>query len=154
MAQDKQLARIEAKLDALLEAQEIDPAYFGGQPEKTAARPTRELTAAEQQAIANAPKVTPAVERNANTLAGTAPAAGNPLAGANADDAPPTPNVPSPDAPTSALADLGLTTEQEAALRDAGYADRAALAAATDDELIAIPTIGKATVASVRAKLK
>jgi Spy/CpxP family protein refolding chaperone len=49
--------------------------------------------------------------------------------------------------------ELGLTPEQEKALIDAGYADRKALADATDDDLIAVSTIGKATVANLRKAL-
>jgi hypothetical protein len=48
---------------------------------------------------------------------------------------------------------LGLTPEQEKALVDAGYADRKALADATDDDLIAVSTIGKATMANLRKAL-
>jgi len=55
--------------------------------------------------------------------------------------------------PTSSLAGLGLTAEQQRALTAAGYADRDALTAATDDDLIAVTTIGKATVESLRAAL-
>lgn len=56
MAQDKQLSRIEAKLDALLEESGVDPADFGESGGKAPARQPRQLTAAEQQAIDNAPK--------------------------------------------------------------------------------------------------
>jgi len=58
MAQDKQLSRIEAKLDALLDAAGIeltDDMLVGQAPPKS-----RELTPAEKQAIANAPKHIPA----------------------------------------------------------------------------------------------
>lgn len=60
MSMDKNLRRLEAKLDALLEDAGLDPAEFGETQEgKEAARPPRELTAAEQQAVDNAP-ATPA----------------------------------------------------------------------------------------------
>lgn len=61
------------------------------------------------------------------------------------------PAAPAPD--DDPFAGLELTAEQQQALRDAGVADRAALHAATDDELIAITTIGKATVKHLRAAL-
>lgn len=56
-------------------------------------------------------------------------------------------------APASPLAGLGLSAEQEAALTAAGLPDRDALAAASDDDLITIPTIGEATVAQLRKAL-
>lgn len=55
MAQDKQLSRIEAKLDALLEKGGLKPTDYAA-PVTTSARPPRPLTAVEQQAIDNAPK--------------------------------------------------------------------------------------------------
>lgn len=55
MAQDKQLTRIEDKLDALLKKARIDPEDFGAAAGKTATKPT-ELTQAQKDAIANAPK--------------------------------------------------------------------------------------------------
>lgn len=54
MAMDKQFRRLEAKIDALLKKNGVDPAQFTEQAQ--AARPSRELSAAEQQAIDNAPK--------------------------------------------------------------------------------------------------
>lgn len=157
MAQDKQLSRIEAKLDALLEENGLDPSEYGGTQEKQAAAPARELTPAQQQAIDNAPKVTPAVDRR-----DTLPSSGrhNIAANAPANVAPPAPSESKPTTPTmpagddSGFAELGLTADQESALREAGYTDRAALQAATDDDLVAVPTIGKATVTNLRAKLK
>lgn len=56
MSQEKQLARLEAKLDALLKGNGLDPADFGGTGGKTAAKPPTPLTPAQQQAIDNAPK--------------------------------------------------------------------------------------------------
>lgn len=56
--------------------------------------------------------------------------------------------------PPGPLAGLGLTAEQENALTEAGFADRARLGAASDDDLLAIPTIGKATVENLRKALK
>lgn len=56
MAQDKQLARLEAKLDALLEKSGLDPEDFGPSGGKTPPRQAAKLTAAQQQAIDNAPK--------------------------------------------------------------------------------------------------
>ena len=65
------LRTIEAKLDALLEKACIKPEDVVKAP--PAPKP-RELTAAEQQAIANAPKPTPiAGPRNARTTATNAP---------------------------------------------------------------------------------
>lgn len=51
------------------------------------------------------------------------------------------------------LAGLSLTAEQQQALTAAGYGDRVKLHLATDDDLIAIPTIGKATVEALRKAL-
>lgn len=48
---------------------------------------------------------------------------------------------------------LGLTPEQQKVLVDAGYDDREALAAASDATLLALPTIGKATVKNLRKAL-
>lgn len=56
---DKMLRRIEAKLDALLDKAGIDSAKFEQAPP---ALRRRTLTAAEQQAIDNAPKPTPVQE--------------------------------------------------------------------------------------------
>lgn len=56
MALDKQLARLEAKLDAILEKAGLDPADFTKATGKTGAKPPRELTPAQQEAINNAPK--------------------------------------------------------------------------------------------------
>lgn len=53
MAQDKMLMQINAKLDALLEKSGLKPADF---EQATAAPAPRKLTAAEQQAIDNAPE--------------------------------------------------------------------------------------------------
>lgn len=53
MAMDKLYRRLEAKIDALLEKNGLKPADFNDAP---APARTRELTAAEQQAIDNAPK--------------------------------------------------------------------------------------------------
>ena len=69
------------------------------------------------------------------------------IAPAGKKQTPPTQTTPQP------LAGLSLTAEQQAALVAAGYGDRDALAAATDDDLIAVTTIGKATVESLRAAL-
>lgn len=55
--------------------------------------------------------------------------------------------------PSQPLAGLGLTAEQEEALTAAGFADRASLTAASDDDLIAVSTIGKATVETLRKAL-
>lgn len=165
MAVDKVLLRIEAKLDAILQRAGLDPAEFGGTQEKAQSRPPRELTAAEQEAIDNAPKHIPAVDRNANTpapaaAASTASVAGSVgpawAAGESERVAPPAPAVPADVQvnPPVGLVDLGLTADQEAELREAGYGDRAALIAATDDDLLAVPTIGTATVKNLRAKLK
>lgn len=57
MAADKLYRRLEAKIDALLGKAGIDPADFGDSA--PAPREERTLTAAEQQAIDNAPKPTP-----------------------------------------------------------------------------------------------
>lgn len=46
--------------------------------------------------------------------------------------------------------DCPLTDEQLTALHDAGIHTRSELQAATDDALVAIPTIGKATVQHIR----
>lgn len=54
----------------------------------------------------------------------------------------------------SPLAGLGLTADQQAALLAAGYANTDALRAASDDELVALPTIGKATVVKLRERLE
>jgi hypothetical protein len=45
---------------------------------------------------------------------------------------------------------LGLTTEQEEALLEAGYQDRAAVLAASDEELDQVKGIGPATVKRIR----
>jgi hypothetical protein len=58
MAMDKAFRRIEAKIDALLKERGIHARDIDWGPE-TPARAPRELTAAEQQAIDNAPKPTP-----------------------------------------------------------------------------------------------
>lgn len=55
--------------------------------------------------------------------------------------------------PPGPLDGLGLTAEQQKTLTEAGLGDRAKLAAATDDDLIAIPTIGQATVENLRRAL-
>lgn len=60
MPQSKELARIEAKIDALLDKAGIKPDEVVD-PMATGARAPRKLTAADQQAIDNAP-ATPAVE--------------------------------------------------------------------------------------------
>lgn len=155
MAVDKVLLRIEAKIDALLEEQGLDPAEFGGgTPAKRVAPPAPKLTPQQREAIANAPGVTPAVHRNENVPAGVAPPAPTSTLETGA---PPTADAETggePNAEVDELADLGLTAEQQAALIAAGYVDRAALVAATDDDLIAVTTIGKATVTNLRAKLK
>lgn len=75
MAQDKQLARIEAKLDALLEEQGLDPQEFQQPQVGAVSRAQRERTPQEQQAIDNAPQVTPAVNAKANAPANAAPPA-------------------------------------------------------------------------------
>lgn len=54
MAQDRILARIEAKLDALLKERNLKPADY--EATTTAATQPRKLTEAEQQAIDNAPE--------------------------------------------------------------------------------------------------
>lgn len=62
MAQDKAFRRIEAKLDALLEAQGIDPDEIdttGDVADRAAARQERKLTPQEQDAINNAPTPKP-----------------------------------------------------------------------------------------------
>jgi DNA-directed RNA polymerase alpha subunit len=51
------------------------------------------------------------------------------------------------------LDELGLTADQSQALRDAGYRDRASLRAASDEELQAVPGVGRATVRNLRDKL-
>lgn len=63
------------------------------------------------------------------------------------------PSKPTPPTAAEPLPGLNLTAEQQAALVDAGYADREALAASTDDDLIAVTTIGKATVENLRAAM-
>lgn len=55
MAADKQLRRLERKIDALLEASNVDPTEFE-QDDTPNRGQARKLTAAEQQAIDNAPK--------------------------------------------------------------------------------------------------
>lgn len=55
--------------------------------------------------------------------------------------------------PVDGLAGLGLTAEQIQALTEAGFGDRQALAAASDDDLDAVPGIGKATIANLRKAL-
>lgn len=66
---DKQMARIEAKLDALLEKQGIKPADFdAARPTGYGGRAAPKLSAAEQQAIDNAPE-TP-TGANAPAMAG------------------------------------------------------------------------------------
>lgn len=66
MAMDKNLSRIEAKLDAVLRALKVKPEDV--EAAKTApAAPPRVLTAAEQQAIDNAPKPTPVVGPRGST---------------------------------------------------------------------------------------
>lgn len=67
MAQDKQLNRIEAKLDALLQKNKIDPAEFGGVVGKTPSVPAV-LTAEQKQAIANAPLHRPARDGNGKPI--------------------------------------------------------------------------------------
>lgn len=47
----------------------------------------------------------------------------------------------------------GIGQKVTSALTDAGYASRAALMRATDDELLAIKGIGRATLAKIRAAL-
>lgn len=54
MAADKQMRRLERKIDALLEHAKIDLAQF--ETGESAPRPPRELTPQEQEAIDNAPK--------------------------------------------------------------------------------------------------
>lgn len=73
MAQDKLLLRLEAKLDALLKQAGIDPDSIEGTPIRVPI--TRKLTPAEQQAIDNAPKPTPAqpVQNGPRTDANNAP---------------------------------------------------------------------------------
>lgn len=71
MAVDKVLQRIEAKLDALLAANDIDPLEYPAA--KAAARPPRELTPAQQQAIDNAPKHIEAVRTTGQPPAPGAP---------------------------------------------------------------------------------
>jgi hypothetical protein len=61
MATEKWVARLEAKLDALLANANIDMAQFDDTETKQPTRAARELTAQEQDAINNAPK-TPAAE--------------------------------------------------------------------------------------------
>lgn len=52
------------------------------------------------------------------------------------------------------LGGLGLTPEQAQTLIDAGYGDRVALAYASDAALMALPGIGRATVAKLRAAVE
>src|SRR5687767_3060536 len=79
MATDKWVARLEAKLDALLEKSGVDMAQFDNTSTTTTngGRGERELTALEQQAIDNAPKaeatVPPADARTQRTTATNAP---------------------------------------------------------------------------------
>lgn len=73
MSMDKNLARIEAKLDALLEENGLKPEDYAA-PVTTGARAPRELTAAEQQAIDNAPK-TPVGAQGPTNPAATPPPA-------------------------------------------------------------------------------
>lgn len=72
MAQDKQFMRLEKKIDALLEANGIDPSDYGDGVIKAATRP-RELTLAQQQAIDNAPKHIEAVRTTGQPPAPGAP---------------------------------------------------------------------------------
>lgn len=74
MSQDKQLSRIEEKLNALLEKQGIAVAGYEQSAAKAASRAPRELTLAQQQAIDNAPKHIEAKVMGANPPAGNAPA--------------------------------------------------------------------------------
>ena len=75
MSTEKWVARLEAKIDALLEESGLDPTEFDQPLVGAVARARRERTPQEQQAIANAPQVTPAVNAKANAPANAAPPA-------------------------------------------------------------------------------
>lgn len=76
MAADKLYRRLEAKIDALLEKANLKPADFDNVGVESPQRSARELTEAEKQAIANAPKAEaapPPAERGPRVTAQNAP---------------------------------------------------------------------------------
>lgn len=109
MAQDKQLSRIEEKLNALLEKQGIAVADYEQSAAKAASRPPRELTPAEQQAIDNAPKH---IEARHSGLSGIDEAK---VMGASPPALQPTPDQGAPDlrkATSDEAKAAGLTDEE------------------------------------------
>lgn len=123
MAQDKQLNRIEAKLDALLDAAgiELTDDMLVGQ----ASPKPRELTDAQKQAIANAPKHIPAKgpglaqRTHPVTNAPVTPTAPAPKAdsGVDADDgpdddAPPDNADPNAQVPDDAVGNVTVETKE------------------------------------------
>lgn len=59
---------------------------------------------------------------------------------------------PTPQIEGQSILDLGLPSQQETALLQAGYRTVESLAAATDDELRAVDGVGKRTVEFIRGR--